>query len=470
LLLTGPQMGHSIPSIIHEVALDAPGVKVAGIDVPGIPAVVIGNTPNFAWGLTTGVADIADIVYAYKVGDAQYVHGTDTRPIQRMKREIKVKGHDPVQFDYARTDDGPVIFESRPTNSVFSQRMSYWKQEVQSWSCLYDLYGARAAGDIEKGVSEIAMNMNFFFATATGDTGWRYLGKMPIRGEGYDPRFPTPSKPDTDWKGFLKPEAMPHVRNPGAGLIANWNNKPASWWPTMDTPAWGSVFRNEVLLQSLTKEKLSAFDLERAAWDIARKDTESDSAFAGMFVRSLEGSPDATGLVGTTIGSYDGWVVIGSAGQLLYREAVRELRKELFTSSTGNFTSDSLFERVVQPSVMLNALAGKSHYDYLGGRKREDVVAKAVRQAFQTLAGRYGPEPAAWPANLGAFAAPNAPPVYYSNRGTYIQITELAPVPVARSVAAPGVTEAGQYSDSQVDLARQWIFKPVWRVANFEAK
>ena len=255
---------------------------------------------------------------------------------------------------------------------------------------------------------------------------------------------------------------MPHVRNPKSGLIANWNNKPASWWPNLDTPAWGSVFRNEVLLESLKKKKLTAFDLEKATWDIARKDTDTNSAFAKAF----SSAADPSTLMAATIASFDGWVVQGSSGSLLYLEAVRELRKEIFAALTGNFTSDNFFERVVQPPVILNALESKSKYNFLGLRTKKEVALAALTRAYSTLKGRYGDEPAAWPTNVSAFGAPNSTPVFYSNRGTYIQINELAPTTVARSIAAPGVAETGPFSDNQVVLARQWLFKPVWRVFN----
>lgn len=457
LLMTAPQMGHSNPSIIHEIAIDAPGLQVAGIDVPGIPAVVIGNTPNLAWGLTTGVADIADIVYATRLSEDKVSYGTGSRALTKVTHSIKVKGRDPVNLEVLRTDDGPVIFESRANKAVFSQRMSYWKRELQSWAGLFDLYTAKSANEVERSVSGIAMNMNFFYATTGGETGWRYLGHMPIRAAGLDPRFPVPSKPETDWKGVLPFDQMPHLRDTKSGLIANWNNKPASWWPNLDTPVWGALFRNEVLLASLGQPKLTLFDLERAAWDIARKETDTNSAFRSLLQTETSMEP------GKTIAGFDGWVVQGSAGATLYREAVRELRRELFLKHTGNFTQDSLFERVAQPSVMLKALRGKTKYDYLGGRKPAEVAAAALKKAWTSLTKQYGDDSAAWPNTVGMFG-PAGNTVAYPNRGTYIQLTSLGKVPTARSVASPGVAETGPFADNQVTLARQWMFKPMWRL------
>lgn len=459
LLLSGPQMGMSIPSIVHEIALDAPGIRVEGIDVPGIPAVVIGNTPFFAWGLTTGVADISDIVFANLKDKDNQLFGDQTRPVKRFKRTVKVKGSADVTTEVVRTVDGPVLLESLSTKTVFSQRSSYWMKEAESWAALYDLYGAKSAQDIDSKASQIAMNMNFFYATKDGDIGWRYIGRFPVRASGFDPRFPTPSGPEADWKGFLSPDKSPHVRNPKSGLIANWNNKPVSWWPNSDTPVWGSVFRNEVLLRHLSTPKLAPWDLEQAAWKIAREDSDTNSCLRGFF-QGLTTKPAADRLMM----AYDGQTL--GAPWTLYRAAFDELRRDLFLPHTGNFTSDSYFRQIIQPSVVAKAIKGQTKYPFLGKKSPEKVASKALIAAWDELCTANGDEPAAWPLTVPFFRAPDGSPVYFSNRGTYIQVTELASRPVGRSLSPPGVTEAGAGSDSQVGLAKQWVLKPMWRLSD----
>ena len=460
LLLSGPQMGFTTPSIIHEIALDAPGVQVAGIDVPGIPAVVIGNTPNLAWGLTTGVADMADIVVAGKSGDEAYAYGPESRPLVRTKLVVKVKDSSDVTVERVRAEDGPVIFESRGTKSVFIQKSAFWKKEVASWSALYDIYAATSPVDIDRSVDAIDMNLNFFFATVNGDIGWRYLGHMPKRAPGFDPRFPLPAGPESAWRGSMSRAEMPHVDNPAGGLIANWNNKPAAWWPNMDTPAWGRIFRNEVLLKSLTKPKLAPWDLERAAWEIAREDTDTNGHFEDLFRTGFQKSPSPAGEL---VSQFDGWTFQGAASNLLYRESVRALRRSLFLKHVGNFTNEGFFEQVVQPSAMANALDGKTKYDYLAGRDKVELAREAVESAMSSLTGKYGDDTNNWPLDPGGIRFLTEPPVAYSNRGTYIQINQLTSPPMARSVAPPGVTESGEHSMDQVPLARQWTFKPMWR-------
>src|SRR5262249_36716860 len=63
ILLSAPQMGHRQPSVLHEMSVDAPGLDVVGVDVPGVPGVIIGKTDKLAWGLTSGVADTDDVIF-----------------------------------------------------------------------------------------------------------------------------------------------------------------------------------------------------------------------------------------------------------------------------------------------------------------------------------------------------------------------------------------------------------------------
>ncbi len=462
MLLSGPQMGLDTPAVVHEVAIDAPGLKVVGINVPGVPAIVVGNTPYLAWGLTTGVGDVTDIVWAKTDGPDSYLSGGQKRPIQRLKWSIPVKGQAPVEFVAERTHDGPVVLNSRSGGAVFSQRSGHWKKELSSWASLFDVYRARSKAQLETAEEQISVNFNFFFATRDGDIGWRYTGDHPVRAAGFDPRFPIPSGPEAEWKGFLGRDRLPRVDNPPAGLIVNWNNKPATWWPNGDTPAWGRLFRNQALAKFLRQQKVTLGDLERAVWAVARY-REDDGAFMPFFQKVVD-SVDEVPLAWRVLDSFGGWALDGDPAATLYDESVSQLRRLLFRQHVGNFTNDRFFEIAVQPSVMLEALEGRTKFDYLAGRTRVEVAQAAMEAAIEKLTKERGPDPLAWAYRAGAFRTPNGPPVPYGNRGTYIQITTFGEGPIARSVLPPGVAETGPHEADQVALARGWTYKPVWPV------
>ncbi len=297
--------------------------------------------------------------------------------------------------------------EGRKT--IFTKKSSYWMHEMNTYDSWVSLWGAHTADEIEKSMLPATMNFNFFYATVGGDIGWRYLGLVPKRAPGVDPRFPTPGDPKYTWQGFLSPAEMPHVRKPRAGFLANWNNKPVAWWPNFDTPTWGKVFQNSTLLATLQKPKLTSQDLEMSAWTIAR--TEETWPF---FKPYIERAKDAPGY--ELIKGFDGKLIEGSPQASNYLAFLNELRKAIFMKTTGSFLSPQYFHMVLQPSFVLRALERRTKFNYLGESTPDQVVREALAQIAKNPAPLY---------NAPTFPSGEATPIPYSNRGTYIQIIEF---------------------------------------------
>jgi penicillin amidase len=243
MLLSGPQMGFRSPSVVHEMSIQAPGFAVAGMDVPGVPGIVIGHTRDHAWGLTSGVADTDDIFFYPGEGADGYRYGNESRKLQVIRRTLRVKGEPDQTVEVQRTVDGPVVLRSASSGTLFAKRASYWGAEMRSFDAVLSLPWARDANSIERALRGATMSFNFFYATRKGDIGYLYTGRVPVRAPGLDPRLPTPGGPRYAWRGFIPPKQMPRVRKPRSGLIANWNNKPATWCPNSDTPRGVRVFR-----------------------------------------------------------------------------------------------------------------------------------------------------------------------------------------------------------------------------------
>ncbi len=441
MLLGGPQLGMKAPSIVHEISMEAPGLAVVGMDIPGIPGVIIGHTPSFAWSITSGVADTDDIIF-YPATDETYQYGKSKLPLTHIKFDLRIKGQSNKVIDQIRTIDGPVILTSKGTHSIFAKKSSYWMREMESYDCWTRLWESRTPASVERAMSAATMNFNFFYAHQNGDIGWRYLGLIPKRASGIDPRFPTPGSPQYGWRGFLRPTDMPHVRNPKCGSLTNWNNKPTTWWPNFDTPAWGEVFENSCLVDSIAKPQLSFADLEQVPEKIAQSDE------TWKFFRPY--------LAGTTLTGFDGRFINGSTDAALYRAFLDELRKVLFLKTTGSFLSPDYFKIVLQPSLVLHALQGKTRLDYLRGRSANEVVQLALQQAITNRVP---------PFQAGTFKTFDEQPVPYSNRGSTIQVTELASPSIrSESILPPGIAEFGPHQNDQSKLARYWQYKPLPKI------
>ncbi|HRF61176.1 MAG TPA: penicillin acylase family protein [Fimbriimonadaceae bacterium] len=462
ILLSGPQMGFGAPSPVHEMAILTPNYRVSGLNVPGVPGIIVGHTPHVGIALTSGVADVQDIFHSPLDGD-RYRYGGEKLPFETVSRTLKVKGEADQTIVRRRTRFGPVLFESRQGKAVYSLRSAFAGRELEGFGLVFDIYRAKTAAEVDAAAGKIPVTFNLFYATTSGDIGYRYCGRVPIRADGIDPRFPTPGTPAGEWKGFIPADQMPHALNPKQGFFANWNNKPTGWWPNGDTPLWGRIFRNATLLEAIPEGKLAIDDLERAAWSIARRDDETDEQFFPMFQRALKGATlDPIGTdAGAILGAFDGWMVDGSAPASIYKECVRRLRRELFIPVTGNFVSDAIFDTVAQPTIMWYALEGRSKFKYLGTRTADEVLRAAFSKAVAGFRETRGADPGLWRFQAGGILVPDQPRIPYGNRGTFIQLVEMRPRPIGRSVNPPGVAESGPHAFDQVPLARAWLYKPM---------
>ncbi len=443
MLLSGPQMGFTIPSVIHETSIHAPGLDVAGMDVPGVPGVMIGATPDAAWGLTTGVADTEDI-YVLRTIDGGYKVDDTNKKIKNTTYEIPVKGEPASKVVRQDTEYGPIVFEVKPKFVAFARKRVYQGKELQSFEAVANLWNTKTKSDFDKATQRATMNFNCFIALKSGDIGWRYLGQMPIRAEGFDPRFPLPATKSADWKGTIPFDKMPHVWNPKRGWVCNWNNKPVAWWPNMDTPAWGESFRNNVLVDYLSlPAKKSVKDLEQVVVRLA-----TQSSTWNTFSEFLRGQ-DA-------LSAFHGAMLAGSPDAYLYNRFVSDLRNEIFLKWTGNFAGADNFALVAQPDVMARALRKETKFDYLGDRSPQDIVAAALKKAQEASSGKsFVASTIPVPAGL------NLDPVPYRDRGTYIQVIDLGTSPTGENVVTPGVAANGAHSWDQVELARNFGFKPM---------
>jgi penicillin amidase len=459
LLLTAPQMGHTNPSVVHEVMFDAPGLQVAGMAVPGVPGVIIGNSVHAAWGMTSGVMDIEDIFVSRLSpdDDQKYVYGSETRDVQRVVFKRSIKGGGEFTVEQERTHHGPVMLRSGVGSALYSRQSAMAGRELSTFDAFFNAYRAKGAGEILDVIGKVPASFNFFVADTAGNIGWRYAGAFPVRAEGLDPRLPTPSDPANEWKGFFSADQMPHVVNPKSGLLSNWNNKPATWWPNQDPPVSGELFRSSVLEDAIPGGKLDTADLGKAAWTIARKETGSSGAFGKMFIAAAERT-DAPG--SSTMSKFDGWSLDKTGAPLVYSEAVKALRTEVFKPHIGTLLQPALFEQAVQTSVIWRAINGQTIYNFLEGRDADSVVDKALTTTLAKLA-RSESDPEKWSFRASRISVEGEESILYHNRGTYIQISEMTSPPAAKAVASPGIAETGDHSTDQAKLARNWAYKPL---------
>lgn len=423
MLLGGPQMGWTLPSVVHPIRIEAPGLRVEGMDVPGVPLILVGATPRHAWTLTSGVGDTDDMALV-------------PRPTVREERTLRV-GDATETVPYEAVGLSPVILKN-DRYGAFVKRSSFAGEEWRSLVGVHSLYRARNADEVERAVDRATLSFNLFYATSEV-AGWRYLGRYDRRPKTEDPRLPR--------IGIGRPDpvrSLPRERTDGG--LWNWNNKPAPGWRNGDTPVWAGPFRVSRLREELTKQAdgkpLVLDQLLAVAQGIAQRD-EAWSPSGSEEIFGLGPIPRLKG--------WDGTMRVGEETRPYWRSFFLEIRKELFGPLLGDFVTPANFDLVLQAGLTERTFAGRTKVDYRAGRADNLIFEAALERAKATpWRGSFLPTP------------PGVEPVLYANRGTYLQAFEIWPDRVeGGNVVHPGATETGPHAADQAELARGWRLRPV---------
>ncbi len=468
LLLNGPQMGFQTPSIVHQMSIDCPTYTAVGMDLPGLPGVLIGHTPKLAWGFTSGVADTDDIFFV-KLNPSnakQYELNGKTVDFETVDVPIQVKGSAPTSAAREMSVYGPVVIKSVGTGVAYCRKSTIWMAETEALDAIPKIARCAGISDAQKLAHGFNASLNFFVATTQGDIGWFFCGRVPLRSPNADPRLPIPGDGKHDWKGVLAPEKMPFVINPKKGWIANWNNKPVSWWPNFDTPVWGRFFRNEVINWVMGAPPfISSQGLENNARYIATHESEP-AYFVAELLKAVVPKNETEKKAVAYLRNWDLNFMDGASAPLIYRHWFARLQEEIFLAKTGNFLSAATFAQVIQPTLVYNALEAKTRFDWLSGRTKTQILQTSLDKAIDGMTKDFGPDPAKWRYRASRLPFGGPSDALYSNRGTYIQVVELWPEPRGRFVAPPGIAEDPQspHAFDQVALAANWAYYPmIWR-------
>ena len=264
LFVAGPQVGYFFPQFFAEMELAGAGFATRGAVFPGVPFVLIGRGPDFAWSATSSQADNVDLfVETLCTDDRHYVYRGECQAMSRFfVGTLKTPGSPDQPVAYLQTTHGPVVGYATVGGKrvAISAQRSTRGRELLSSKAFYELNTGRvtSAQRFVQSMSSVEFSFNWFYADDR-DVAFFSSGRLPLRAPGTDPALPTSGVGDSDWQGFLPFAGHARGINPPSGLILNWNNKPAADVGSADSNfAYGSVHRVELLRNALgTQRKLT---------------------------------------------------------------------------------------------------------------------------------------------------------------------------------------------------------------------
>jgi penicillin amidase len=225
ILASDPHLEFSIPSTWYMAHLQAPGLNVSGVTLPGAPSIIIGHNDRIAWGVTNLHYDVQDLyVEQLNPANGQYVFAGRVEQAHAERERIPVKGDKAVEVSNWVTRHGPTI--TTVNGRVLTLRWMAAEPGMFEFP-MVQLNMARNWDEFKAALARFpGPGQNFVYADVDGNIGYHASGRLPIR-KNHTGDVPTDgSKGDTEWDGMIPFDELPQAFNPPSGIVLTANQNP----------------------------------------------------------------------------------------------------------------------------------------------------------------------------------------------------------------------------------------------------
>ena len=387
LLANDVHLELSLPAVFYECHLVTPEMDVYGVTIPGAPLPVAAFNRRVAWGFTNADTDQIDHYRLHLDPDGTRYwfdgrwHAIEARPVEiEVLRGAAVP--DTVRFSHW----GPLV---EPDLAV------QWTAHRPSRT-LRALWGFAHADDL--GAFEAALAQwdtpmqNVLVATADGDVAIRTAGHLPLRRDSTGAGLLDGSGRGGAWVGRVAFDALPVAANPTDGVLFTANQPPAGPpYPYYLNHDWRDGFRSIRLERLLTeRDRHSPDDFARYQRDVHAVQRDLLVPLLG----ALPPQPASSERLRRLLRAWDGTASVDRPEPLVFDHVIGELERLAWDEFPGG--------RMPSLSVLYWLLRDDPSSPWLDVRatpEREtgpDLLGRALAAAADTLATRYGSEPAAW--------------------------------------------------------------------------
>ncbi|HJU07592.1 MAG TPA: penicillin acylase family protein, partial [Rhodanobacteraceae bacterium] len=234
LLANDPHLGLRVPDIWYRAVMRYPDPtdphrtrQLAGVTLPGAPALVIGSNGRIAWGFTNSEGDWMDWVRVIRdpKDPARYKTAIGWATIERHEEIIHVHGAPDRHLIVQDTIFGPIMARDVDCTPLALAWIAHLPRAVNL--DLVKLEDSRSVEDALGWAPLIGIPpQNLVVADSQGHIGWSIAGSaIPVR-NGFDPSVPADwSKPDSGWIGFATPAQDPQIIDPPDGRLWTANQR-----------------------------------------------------------------------------------------------------------------------------------------------------------------------------------------------------------------------------------------------------
>jgi penicillin G amidase len=414
LLGNDPHLKLSAPALWYLARMEAPGVKVAGATMPGLPGVVLGQNEHVAWGFTNTGPDVQDLyLERIKPDDAsQYQTPAGWARFETFDEVIKVKGKPDVTLTVRATRHGPVISDAgRVAEGLTGPAAKPSYALAMRWTALDADSGvidtsirfaqARSVADfITASEGYTAPMQNMVVADREGRIGFVAAGRVPLRRADNDLRGLVPSPgwdARYDWAGSLAAGQTPRELDPSRGWIATANQRiHAADYPHYIGSEWALPYRQQRIEELLTATpRHSMASLSAMHADVVSLATRR----LLPFVQKAKSPHALAAAAQKQLAGFDGTMSADRAAPLIFWAWTRQLAQGLFADEIGNPLYDRSgrsYRDAMESVLERNDAWWCDDKTTTPAETCEQQIDAAFTRALDELQAAHGADAAAW--------------------------------------------------------------------------
>jgi penicillin amidase len=261
-----------LPGPWYPCGIISPESRVVGVNLAGVPGMVVFRNAHVALGITNAYGDTQDLyVETIDPNDPDhYLEGDQSIPFKVIEETLTIKdkkapgGFKEQKIKIRFTKRGPIIsgiFPNLKTDKVLSLRWSLVENMGPKMG-LEGLMQAKSVTGVREALKQVDFLMlNFTFADIGGNIGWQVSGNLPIRSKG-DGTVPVEVTGTGDnWIGWVPFDEMPQLYNPQRGWVGTCNhNTIPNDYPYYYSSHLASSYRYSRLKQLLDPQGIKTVD------------------------------------------------------------------------------------------------------------------------------------------------------------------------------------------------------------------
>jgi penicillin amidase len=388
ILANDPHLGLEAPILWYLARIATPDMTLKGATVPGLPAVLLGQNDNIAWGLTTTNSDVQDLfIETVDPGDpGRYLTPDGSAAFETRQELIRVKDEPDVTIAVRATRHGPVLSDIdgemqalAGSGKVMALAFTGLGAADTTSEAFWLLNQARGRDDILQALKAYqAPPQNIVYADRDGHIGFINPGLLPIRKSG-DGRMPADGASGAfDWIG--------------AGFIFNANSAvvPQNFSPSLGSD-WGEPFRARRIQEFMDEDRPHTLDTS------ARMQADHLSLVAKDLLPALLATTPSTPQAKDALALLQDWDGVMDKDRpepLIFEAWLHEMHRLLLVAKAG----DPLGEKGAFAAASMEFILANRAAEWCGKEDADCAKLKteALNRALAMAAKRQGPDIRSW--------------------------------------------------------------------------